>query len=569
LRKSKYIKQLQSPFRHTSDAWAALVVFKLDAEQTRRMGMTDTESITRALSQIGIIRPGRVYANLPVPRLVEEALARGEGTLTLDGALVAQTGKRTGRSPGDKFLVKYVDGESAARIAWGKVNQPIAPATFERLRARVNAYLQGRDLFVVDAYAGADPRYGLPIRLVTEFAWHALFAHQLFRRLDAAGLATHQPEWTVICAPRFYAEPALDGTNSETAVILDVEQKLILICGSEYAGENKKSIFSALNYVLPLQDVLPMHCSANAGADGELALFFGLSGTGKTTLSADPARKLIGDDEHGWSDTGVFNFEGGCYAKCINLSRENEPQIWNAIRFGAVVENVVVDPLTRKVDYADTSLTENTRVAYPVEYIDNAELSGVGGHPRTIIFLTADAFGVLPPIARLLPAQARYHFLSGYTAKTAGTEMGVQDPEATFSACFGAPFLPLAPQVYARMLGEKLARHDVRVFLLNTGWTGGPYGVGERIKLSATRTMVNAALSGALDQAETYTDPVFGLRVPLHIPGVPDAIMQPRKTWRNPNAYDAKARDLAARFIENFKQFEDVSEDVVAAGPQV
>ncbi len=400
--------------------------------------MTDSESIIHDLSQIGIIWPGRVYTNLSAPRLVEEALARGEGILTLDGALVAKTGKRTGRSPGDKFLVDYPDRESAARIAWGKVNQPIAPATFERLRARVNAYLQGRDLFVVDAYAGADARYGLPIRLITEFAWHALFAQQLFRRLDAAGLAKHQPEWTVIGAPRFYTEPAVDGTKSETAVILDVEQKIILICGTEYAGENKKSIFSALNYVLPLQGVLPMHCSANAGAGGDLALFFGLSGTGKTTLSADPARKLIGDDEHGWSDAGVFNFEGGCSAKCINLSRANEPQIWNAIRFGAVVENVVVDPVTRAVDYADTSLTENTRVAYPVEYIDNAELSGCGGHPHTIIFLTADAFGVLPPIARLTHAQARYHFLSGYTAKTAGTEIGVKDPEATFSACFDA-----------------------------------------------------------------------------------------------------------------------------------
>jgi len=530
--------------------------------------MSDTQSIVRDLSQIGIIRPGRVFANLSVPRLVEEALARGEGALTSEGALVAETGKRTGRSPGDKFLVKYDDRESASRIAWGKVNQPISPAAFEQLRARVNAYLQGCDLFVVDAYAGADPRYGLPIRLVTEFAWHALFALQLFRRLDAAGLAAHQPEWTVICAPRFHADPSVDGTKSETAVILDVEQKLILICGTEYAGENKKSIFSVLNYVLPLQSVLPMHCSANAGAGGEVALFFGLSGTGKTTLSADPARMLIGDDEHGWSDTGVFNFEGGCYAKCINLSRESEPQIWNAIRFGAVVENVVVDPLTREVDYADTSLTENTRVAYPVEYIDNASLSGAGGHPRTIIFLTADAFGVMPPIARLTPAQALYHFLSGYTAKTAGTEVGVQDPEATFSACFGAPFLPLAPQVYARMLGEKLARHDVRVFLLNTGWTGGPYGVGERIKLSATRTMVSAALSGALDEAETYTDPVFGLHVPLHIPGVPDAIMHPRKTWRNPNAYDAKARELAARFVENFKQFEDVENMANEGGPR-
>jgi phosphoenolpyruvate carboxykinase (ATP) len=532
--------------------------------------MTDADSVVHDLGRLGIIRAGRVYANLSTPRLVEQALARGEGALTSDGALVAQTGKRTGRSPGDKFVVKYADRESATQIAWGKVNQPIAPEVFDRLRLRVNAYLQGRDLFVLDAYAGADPRYGLRLRMITEFAWHALFAQQLFRRLGAGpNPALQQAEWTVIGAPRFHADPAVDGTKSETAVILDVEQKIILICGTEYAGENKKSIFSALNYVLPLQGVLPMHCSANAGVDGDVALFFGLSGTGKTTLSADPERKLIGDDEHGWSDDGVFNFEGGCYAKCINLSRENEPQIWNAIRFGAVAENVVVDPATGAVDYADDSLTENTRVAYPIEFIDNAELSGQGGHPRTIVFLTADAFGVLPPIARLTPAQASYHFLSGYTAKTAGTEVGVTEPEATFSACFGAPFLPLAPQIYARMLGEKLTRHGAQVFLLNTGWTGGPYGVGERIKLSATRAMVRAALTGALDAAETYTDPVFGLHVPLHIPGVPDAIMQPRKTWRNPNAYDAKARDLAARFVENFKQFEDVPEEVLAAGPKL
>jgi len=538
--------------------------------------MTDTDAIIRDLARLGIIRADRVHANLSAPRLVEEALARGEGTLTIDGALVAKTGKRTGRSPGDKFLVKYADRESAGLIAWGKVNQPIAPELFERLRVRVNAYLQGRDLFVVDAYAGADARYGLRIRLITELAWHALFAQQLFRRIGAdaesraaADLAARHAEWTVIGAPRFYADPAVDGTKSETAVIMDVEQKIILICGSEYAGENKKSIFSALNYALPLQGVLPMHCSANAGVDGDVALFFGLSGTGKTTLSADPERKLIGDDEHGWSDDGVFNFEGGCYAKCINLSRENEPQIWNAIRFGAVVENVVVDPDTRAVDYADDSLTENTRVAYPIEFIDNAELSGRGGHPHTIIFLTADAFGVLPPIARLTPAQAGYHFLSGYTAKTAGTEVGVTEPEATFSACFGAPFLPLAPQAYARMLGEKLTRHGVRVYLLNTGWTGGPYGIGERIKLSATRAMVRAALTGALDTAETYTDPVFGLHVPLHIPDVPDAIMRPRKTWRNPNAYDAKARDLAARFVENFKQFDNLDDLARDGGPHL
>jgi phosphoenolpyruvate carboxykinase (ATP) len=524
--------------------------------------------ITDDLAGLGIVRPRHVYANLSAARLVEEALARDEGVLAASGALVAQTGKRTGRSPGDKFVVHYADRESAERIAWGKVNQPIAPEAFERLRARVNAYLQGHDLFVVDAYAGADPHYSLPIRLVTEFAWHALFAQQLFRRIEASARASHRPEWTIVGAPRFYADPLVDGTKSETAVIMDVDQRLILICGTEYAGENKKSIFGALNYVLPLQGVLPMHCSANMGPAGDVALFFGLSGTGKTTLSADPERKLIGDDEHGWSDEGVFNFEGGCYAKCINLSRENEPQIWNAIRFGSVVENVVVDPETREVDYADTSLTENTRVAYPIEFIENAELSGRGGHPRTIVFLAADAFGVLPPIARLTPAQARYHFLSGYTAKTAGTEVGVSEPEATFSTCFGAPFLPLAPQVYSRMLGEKMTRHGTRVFLLNTGWTGGSYGVGERIKLAATRAMVRAALSGALDEAETYTDPVFGLHVPLHIAGVPDAILHPRKTWRNPNAYDSKAHELASRFVENFKQFADLDDLASDGGPR-
>jgi phosphoenolpyruvate carboxykinase (ATP) len=524
--------------------------------------------MTHDLSSLGIIHADHVYTNLSAPRLVEAALAHGEGELAASGALVARTGKRTGRSPSDKFLVQYRGATSAERIAWGKVNQPIAPEVFERLLARVAAYFQGRDLFVVDAYAGADPRYGLPIRIVTEFAWHALFAYQLFRRLDGTALGQHAPEWTIISAPRFQAEPAIDGTKSETAVILDVERKLVLICGTEYAGEIKKSIFSAMNYVLPLSGVFPMHCSANIGADGATALFFGLSGTGKTSLSADPNRKLIGDDEHGWSDAGIFNFEGGCYAKCINLSRANEPQIWNAIRFGAVVENVVVDPITRIADYADDSLTENTRVAYPVEFIDNAELSGLGAHPRTILFLAADAFGVLPPIARLTPEQAHYHFLSGYTAKLAGTEVGVTEPQATFSTCFGSPFLPLAPEVYARMLGEKMDKHSVQVFLLNTGWSGGPTGVGQRIKLGYTRAMVRAALAGQLDTAATYTDPVFGLHVPAYIAGVPDAILRPRETWSDPRAYDDKARDLARRFIENFQKFEDAPKEVVAAGPK-
>jgi phosphoenolpyruvate carboxykinase (ATP) len=531
--------------------------------------MTDTSTIAADLLRFGISRPGEIYANLASARLVEAAVARGEGLLAANGALVAQTGKRTGRSPGDKFLVRYPGRESAERVDWGKVNQPMAPEVFERLLGRVAAYLQGRDLFVLDATIGADPRYALPARIVTEFAWHTLFAQQLFRRLDPAELAAHQPEWTIIGAPRFHADPAIDGTTSETAVVLDVERKIVLICGTEYAGENKKSLFTVMNYVLPLRGVLPMHCSANVGAGGDVALFFGLSGTGKTTLSADPDRKLIGDDEHGWSDEGVFNFEGGCYAKCINLSQEKEPQIWNAIRFGAVVENVVVDPATREVDYADDSLTENTRVAYPVEFIDNAELSGTGGHPRTIMFLTADAFGVLPPIARLTPDQARYHFLSGYTAKAPGTEVGVTEPQATFSTCFGAPFWPLPPYIYADMLAEKMLRHGTQVFLLNTGWSGGPAGIGQRISLPYTRAMVRAALQGQLDEAEIYTDPVFGLHVPLRIPGVPDQLMRPRATWRDPAAYDAKARDLARLFAENFTKFDGVAAEVAAAGPKI
>jgi phosphoenolpyruvate carboxykinase (ATP) len=510
--------------------------------------MIDT-AIIHDMQRLGLYRPGQIFANESVPRLVELALARGEATLAATGALVATTGKRTGRSPGDKFIVRHADSPSAARVWWGTVNQPLDAALFDRLLARVAAYLQGRDLFVIDAQVGADPRYSLPLRVIGELAWHALFARQLFR---PAGAAPTGERWTVLAAPRFHADPALDGTRSETAIALDLERRLVLICGTEYAGEIKKSLFTVMNYILPEQGVLPMHCSANMGADGDVALFFGLSGTGKTTLSADPVRRLIGDDEHGWSDYGVFNIEGGCYAKCINLSAANEPQIWNAVRFGAVVENVVVDPATGEADYADDSLTENTRAAYPVAFIDGAEPSGMGGHPRTIFFLTADAFGVLPPIARLTTEQARYHFLSGYTAKTAGTEVGVRDPEATFSACFGQPFLPLPPRVYAQMLGERIERHGVRVFLLNTGWTGGPYGEGQRMKLAYTRAMVAAALAGVLDDAETYTDPVFGLRVPLRVPGVPPEVMRPRDTWRRPEAYDAQARALAERFEQNY-----------------
>ncbi len=518
--------------------------------------MSDLAKLTADLQRLGITRPSRVFANLQPPQLVPLALARGEAVLSNTGALVAQTGKRTGRSPGDKFVVRYPGSASHERVWWGKVNQPVDPVVFERLLARVTAYLQGRDLFVLDASVGADDTHALPIRLVTELAWHYLFAYQLFRRLSPDELTKHEPAWTIIAAPRFLADPEIDGTKSETAIMLDIERRIVLICGTEYAGEMKKSIFTVMNYVLPERGVLPMHCSANIGARDDVALFFGLSGTGKTTLSADPNRRLIGDDEHGWGDHGVFNIEGGCYAKCIDLSCEKEPQIWNAVRFGAVVENVVVDPHTGVPNYADGSLTENTRVAYPLEYIENADESGKGGHPKTIIFLTADAFGVLPPIARLTAEQARYHFLSGYTAKAPGTEVGITEPQATFSTCFGAPFLPCPPEVYARMLVEKMSQHHVNVFLLNTGWTGGPFGVGQRIKLSYTRAMVDAALQGALDYVDSYIDPVFDVSVPLQIEGVPGDLMRPRETWADPIAYEAQARKLAALFEENFRTFQ-------------
>lgn len=521
------------------------------------------------LAKLGLKQCKRLWANPSLPWLVEAALTRGEAALTTAGALVARTGKRTGRSPQDKFIVRYPGSESEAQTAWGKVNQPLDPAVFERLWARVMASLEGQELYGLDAHAGADLRYALPIRLVTTMAWHSLFARQLFLRSPHSEALAGKPRWTILAAPRFLADPAVDGTRSETAIVVDLEQRRILICGTEYAGEIKKAIFTIMNYILPQRGVLPMHCSANIGAIGDVALFFGLSGTGKTTLSADPQRRLIGDDEHGWSDQGVFNIEGGCYAKCINLSYRNEPQIWEAIRFGAVVENVVVDPATGEPDYADDTLTENTRAAYPVDFIANAELSGVGGHPRTILFLTADAFGVLPPIARLTTAQARYHFLSGYTAKTAGTEIGVTAPEATFSACFGAPFLPLPAATYAQMLGEKLEQHGVRVFLLNTGWSGGPAGIGQRISLAYTRSMVDAALSGALDDAPSYVDPMFGLHVPVRIANVPERLMYPRETWDDHTAYDAQARQLAQLFAQNFRQFGTVDPEIAAAGPSI
>lgn len=508
-----------------------------------------------------------VHHNLSVEKLVEIAVAQKEGIQTSTGALRATTGKYTGRSPRDKFIVD--EPSVHEHILWGSVNQPMAPEKFERLYQRAVDYLQERELYVFDGFAGADKNYQLPIRVINEYAWHNLFVHQLFIRPAAEELKVHQPQFTVIAVPGLTADPAIDGTNSETFIALSFEKKIVIIGGTHYAGEMKKSIFSILNYLLPFKDVFPMHCSANIGEKGDVALFFGLSGTGKTTLSADPNRSLIGDDEHGWSPQGVFNFEGGCYAKCIGLSAEKEPQIWNAIKFGSVLENVVVDPLTLEADYEDGSLTENTRAAYPVDYIPGAVIPSVGGHPKVVVFLTADAFGVLPPIAKLTKEQAMYHFLSGYTSKLAGTERGVTEPEATFSTCFGAPFLPLRPSVYAKMLGERIDQYEATVYLVNTGWSGGPYSVGKRMNLAYTRAMVTAAINGSMEESAFTADPIFGLLVPDQVQGVPAEVLNPRNTWADKAAYDAKANELASRFIENFNKFTDVTDEIRKAGPRI
>ncbi len=515
----------------------------------------------------GLIKPGRVHANLVAPVLLELAVARREGLLTDTGAFVAYTGARTGRSPQDRYLV--TDGSRPAGIHWGAITRPLERAPFERLHAKVLAYLQGRPLFVTDGWASAEPEHRLAIRVIAEKAWHALFAQCLFLRPPRVALADFVPQLTILHACDLHADPASDGTRSEVFVVLDLEQRLVVIGGTHYAGEIKKSVFSVLNYLLPQQGIFPMHCSANIGPADDTALFFGLSGTGKTTLSADPERHLIGDDEHGWSDQGVFNFEGGCYAKTIRLSREGEPQIWNAIRYGSVLENVVVDPVSRRPDYDDERYTENTRAAYPVEFIDNCALSGRGGHPAHVVFLTCDAFGVLPPLSRLTAEQALYHFLSGYTAKIAGTEAGITEPQATFSTCFAAPFLPLHPTRYAELLGDRLRRYRSQVWLVNTGWTGGPYGQGSRIKLSYTRAMVRAILSGDLAEVPFAPDPIFGVLVPLQCPGVPSDLLHPRRTWADAAAYDSRARQLAGLFQTNFKSYAaSVPEAVRQAGPR-
>ena len=515
----------------------------------------------------GIPRPGRVHRNLSPARLIELSIARDEAKLSEDGALVTQTGERTGRSPNDRFFVSH--GDSSQKIDWGQVNKPVEVEVFDKLMQRAQDHLEGRELFLVDGYVGADPDHRIRLRVIAELAWHALFAHQLFRRPEPSELEDFEPDFTILAAPSYQAVPERDGTNSNAFIGLDLERKQVLIVGTYYAGEIKKSMFTAANFLLPARGVLPMHCSANVAAGGEVTLFFGLSGTGNTTLSADPERRLIGDDEHGWSDNGIFNFEGGCYAKCIDLSREREPQIWDAIRFGSVVENVVVDEETRSIDFTDASITENTRAAYPLDFISGFVPEGQGGHAHSIVFLTADAFGVLPPISVLDADSAMYHFLSGFTAKLAGTEAGLgNEPQATFSACFGAPFLPLVAGAYAEMLGERIDKHGARVFLVNTGWTGGPYGVGSRMDLEHTRAMIHAATSGMLDDVELRRHPIFNLDMPVECPEVPSEVLDPRSTWDDEAAYEEKALQLARMFVENFERFkETVPAAVVKAGP--
>lgn len=520
------------------------------------------------LAKIGLANTGDVYWNLEPAELVEHTLVNGQGVLADSGALAVDTGEFTGRSPKDKFCVK--DAKTENTVWWGDINIPMAPDTFERLRQRMAAYLMGRDLYVHDAYACADPEFRLNLRLVAEYPWSALFGNNMFLRLAKDEIEGFEPEWHIICAPGFHADPAIDGTRQHNFAAVDFTRKMILIGGTAYTGEIKKGIFSVLNYILP-QDrgVLSMHCSANIGKDGDTAVFFGLSGTGKTTLSADPQRHLIGDDEHGWSAKGVFNFEGGCYAKAIDLTKEKEPEIWDAIRFGALLENInFMEGTSTKVDFSDKSKTENTRVSYPIEHIKGHAEPSRGGHPKNIFFLTCDAYGVLPPISRLDAGQAMYWFLSGYTAKVAGTEAGITEPKTVFSACFGAPFLPLHPTKYADMLGKLMKEHGVHVWLVNTGWSGGAYGTGERMKLRLTRAMVSAALQGQLDNVDYVKHPVFGVSMPTNCPEVPAEILDPRNTWKDKAAYDAQADKLATAFQTNFNKYRDnASEEIVKAEP--
>jgi len=523
------------------------------------------------LENLGLMNLRQVYWNLPIEALYEEVVFRGEGRITQQGPLVVRTGQHTGRSASDKVIVREANSEN--HVWWGEYNRPLAPEKFDELYGRLQGFFQGRDVFVQDCYVGADPDYRMPIRIITELAWHSMFARNMFLPLQTnEEYRRHIPTFTVIAAPSFKALPQIDQTASNTFIALNLDQRLCIIGNTAYAGEIKKAIFTVLNYFLPLEGVMPMHCSANVGKEGDVALFFGLSGTGKTTLSADPLRGLIGDDEHGWSDNGIFNFEGGCYAKVINLSPTAELQIYATTRrFGTILENVVFDPVTRLIDLDDATITENTRASYPLEFIDNALREKRAGHPRNIVLLTCDASGVMPPIARLTPEQAMYQFISGYTAKIAGTEVGLgAEPEITFSACFGGPFMVHHPSVYANLLKEKILRYKVNCWLVNTGWVGGPYGIGKRISIRYTRAMLNAALSGQLLNVEYTTDPIFGFLVPKTCPDIPPEVLDPSSSWHDKKQYMQRYRALAARFIDNFKKFaSQCPPEVIAAGPKI
>ncbi len=525
-----------------------------------------TSQFHTQLQRFGL-NPSKVYRNLSPDELVKDSVEKNEGILTSTDSLAVKTGKYTGRSPDDRFIVD--DNLTHETIDWGKINHPFPTEKFDKIFEKMKKFVSGQELFVFDGFVGADTKNRIAIRVINDHSWQSLFARQLFVRPSTTELESHEPEFTMMCINDFEAVPEVDGTNSNVFILIDLSRKIILIGGTSYAGEMKKSMFSVMNYLLPSRNVFPMHCSANIGKEGDTALFFGLSGTGKTTLSADSNRKLIGDDEHGWSQDGAFNFEGGCYAKCINLSQEAEPQIWNAIKSGTVLENVVVDRETLKADFDDGTLTENTRAAYPLDYIPGAVIPSVGGHPKVIVFLTADALGVLPPISRLTKEGAMYHFMSGYTSKLAGTERGIKEPKAVFSECFGAPFMPRPASVYAKMLGEKIKQHNTVVYLINTGWSGGPYGIGKRIKIKYSRAMVTAVINGSLDEVKYRHDNLFNLDIPTQCPDVPPEILDPQNTWIDRDSYNLSAKKLAQMFVENFEKFDDVYQEIKDAGPHL
>jgi len=522
-----------------------------------------TDKFSSQLTAFGI-NPSKVHRNLSVDEMVNLAVERSEGVVNSTGSLSVNTGKYTGRSPDDRFIV--YDDKTNDTIDWGKINHQFPSDKFEKLFEKMKNFVDNKELFIFDGFVGADPKNRLPIRVINDHVWQNLFGRNLFIRPTNEELENHEPEFTILCINDFVAVPEIDGTRTDVFILVDLTRKIVLIGGTQYAGEMKKSMFSVMNFLLPERSIFPMHCSANIGEKGDTVLFFGLSGTGKTTLSADPNRKLIGDDEHGWSDNGTFNFEGGCYAKCINLSQEAEPEIWDAIKPGSVLENVVLDD--NVPNYDDNRLTENTRVAYPLDYIPGAVFPSVGGHPKVVVFLTADALGVLPPVSRLTKEGAMYHFMSGYTSKLAGTERGIKEPKSVFSECFGAPFMPRPASVYAKLLGEKINQHTTVVYLVNTGWSGGPYGIGKRIKIKFSRAMITAALSGALDTVKYNHNDLFNLDVPTEVDSVPSEILDPKNTWDNKDSYDHSAKTLAQMFVENFKKFENVSSEIINAGPK-